>query len=86
MSIEEAANYALRGRGRRRTASFGWDALTPAELDVARLAAEGLTNKQIAEKLFVSPRTVQNHLSKAFGKLGVKTRAELAAEAARHGL
>lgn len=54
-------------------------ALTPRELEVARLAAAGLTDKQVAEQLFLSPRTVGNALYSAYQKLGVRGRDELAA-------
>jgi len=53
------------------------DRLTPQEREIVRLAAAGLTNKQIAERLFVSHRTVGGHLHRAFPKLGVATRAAL---------
>ena len=53
-------------------------ALTPQELQVARLAAQGLTNREIAAHLFLSPRTVGHHLYKAYPKLGIARRAELA--------
>ncbi|MGW4210494.1 AAA family ATPase [Lentzea sp. NPDC004789] len=56
------------------------DALTSGELRVAELAAEGLTNREIAEKLYVTVRTVESHLSNAYRKLGAQTRAELAVE------
>ena len=55
------------------------DALTPAERKVAELVAEGLTSRQIAELLFVSPRTVDAHLSHIYRKLAIPTRAKLAA-------
>jgi DNA-binding CsgD family transcriptional regulator len=58
--------------------------LTPAELDVVRLVCEGLGNKDIAARLFVSPRTIQAHLSHIFTKLGLSSRVQLVQEAARH--
>ena len=61
----------------RRTVATGWAALTRAETEVARLAAEGLTNREIGTRLFVSPRTVQTHLSHVFAKLEVTSRREL---------
>jgi DNA-binding NarL/FixJ family response regulator len=57
--------------------------LTESELGVARLAAEGLTNRQIGDRLFNSRRTVETHLAHVFGKLGINSRAQLAAEVAR---
>jgi predicted ATPase/class 3 adenylate cyclase/DNA-binding CsgD family transcriptional regulator len=84
LSIEEAIAYAQRGRGDRKRPSSGWASLTPAELDVVGLVAEGLTNKDVAARLFISPRTVQSHLAHVFAKLGVTTRTQLAQEAARH--
>ncbi|HLB18968.1 MAG TPA: helix-turn-helix transcriptional regulator, partial [Gaiellaceae bacterium] len=56
----------------------GWAALTTAELTVARLVAEGLTNREVAERLFVSPHTVNSHLRHVFAKLGINSRVELA--------
>jgi DNA-binding CsgD family transcriptional regulator len=53
------------------------DSLTPQEREIALLAATGLTNKQIGERLFLSPRTVGGHLHRLFPKLGVPTRAAL---------
>jgi DNA-binding CsgD family transcriptional regulator len=56
----------------------GWAALTTSELTVARLVAEGLTNREVAERLFVSPHTVNSHLRHVFTKLGINSRVELA--------
>ena len=81
-----AVAYARRARGERRRPSFGWDSLTPTEREVVRLAAAGLTNPAIGERLFISRGTVKTHLLHVFAKLGVHTRAELAAAAIRHGL
>ncbi|HJU00310.1 MAG TPA: LuxR C-terminal-related transcriptional regulator, partial [Actinomycetes bacterium] len=69
-------------RGRRARPQLGWESLTPTEERVVDLVAEGLTNPQIGERLYVSPRTVQTHLAHVFAKLGVSTRAQLAAQAA----
>lgn len=85
LSMQEAAEYAARGRGERKRPSSGWSSLTPAEMKVAKLVAEGLTNPHIAERLFVSRRTVQTHLYNIFAKVGVETRTELAAEMVRRG-
>jgi DNA-binding CsgD family transcriptional regulator len=76
---EEIVTETLSREGRRATAT-GWGALTRAEIEVARLAAEGLTNREIGARLFVSPRTVQTHLSHVFGKLEVASRRELTRE------
>jgi DNA-binding CsgD family transcriptional regulator len=56
----------------------GWAALTASELTVARLVAEGLTNREVAERLFVSPHTVNSHLRHVFTKLGINSRVDLA--------
>ncbi|MEX2554124.1 MAG: AAA family ATPase [Actinomycetota bacterium] len=69
-------------RGKRARPKTGWGALTDAEQQVARLTVEGLTNPQIAERLFVSKHTVQTHLSHVFAKLGISSRAALAGIAA----
>jgi DNA-binding CsgD family transcriptional regulator len=81
----DAALRSLGSRPRRVSprATTGWATLTPTELHVARLATEGLTNRQIGDRLFVSRRTVETHLAHAFRKLGVSTRSQLAAEVAR---
>ena len=55
----------------------GWQALTPSEFEVARLIAEGLTNRAAAERLYVSPNTVGTHLRRVFAKLGIRSRVEL---------
>ena len=56
---------------------LGPQSLTPQELEIAQLAAGGLTNKQIGEKLFLSHRTVGSHLYQIFPKLGITSRAAL---------
>ena len=71
LSTEEAIAYAQRGRGQRKRPASGWASLTPAERDVVRLVSEGLANNDIATRLFVSPRTVQTHLTHVYTKLGL---------------
>ena len=83
LSTDAAIAYAQRGRGERKRPSTGWASLTPAERDVVRLVSEGLANKDIATRLFVSPRTVQAHLTHVYTKLGVTSRVQLVQEAAR---
>jgi predicted ATPase/DNA-binding CsgD family transcriptional regulator len=83
LALDDAVNYAQRGRGERSRPSIGWLSLTPAELEVVRLVAEGLANKDIAARLFVSPRTVQTHLTHIYDKLGLTSRVQLAQQAAR---
>ena len=60
------------------------DVLTPQQREIALLAAAGLTNKQIGDRLFLSPRTVGTHLYQLFPKLGVTSRAALRDALAEH--
>jgi DNA-binding CsgD family transcriptional regulator len=71
-------------RGSRHRASTGWDSLTKSERAVVELVAEGLTNREVGTRLFISPHTVNSHLRHSFQKLGVSTRAALAATAKDH--
>jgi DNA-binding NarL/FixJ family response regulator len=76
--------YGIR-RGphsKHRRATSGWDSLTDAELKIAAMVAEGLSNPEIAQRLVTSPRTVGTHVSHILKKLGVASRAEIAREAA----
>ena len=95
--VEIGASWdAARLRGRLRTlgvrrrlvtaqrATHGWAALTESERNVTRLVAEGLTNREISERLFISPHTVSGHLRSIFNKLSIKSRVELTRLAAIH--
>lgn len=73
----EIARVGIR-RGRRED-------LTATELDVARLAATGLTNREMAAELYISPKTVEANLSRVYAKLGIRSRAELGAVMAARG-
>jgi DNA-binding CsgD family transcriptional regulator len=81
LSLEEAVAYARRGRGSHSRARSGWESLPPSEQQVASLVGQHLTNAQIAERLFISVPTVKSHLNRAFAKLGVDNRGQLAAGA-----
>jgi DNA-binding CsgD family transcriptional regulator len=70
-------------RGPRKRPAVGWEALTDKELSVVELAVDGLTNSKIAKRLFISHHTVATHLAHIFAKLGIGSRVELAAHAAR---
>jgi DNA-binding NarL/FixJ family response regulator len=79
--IEE---FAARAREPRPPA--GLDALTERERDIVRLVAEGLTNDEIAARVFISPATARTHVSHAMGKLGARDRAQLVVFAYESGL
>lgn len=79
MTLDAAEAYVRRTRGRRVRADRGWASLTGTEAAVARLAADGLLNPAIAERLVVARGTVKVHLSRVYAKLGVANRTELAA-------
>jgi DNA-binding CsgD family transcriptional regulator len=73
---------ALGARGRSRPRATG--ALTGREIDVMRLVAEGLTNAEIAGRLYISPKTVEHHVARIYRKLDIRTRGEAAAWAVRN--
>ena len=85
-----------RGRGRvrarrRRAAAgsspAGWPAeLTDREVEVLRLIARGRSNREVAERLFISPKTVGRHVENLYRKIGVSSRAAAAVFAMEHGL
>lgn len=70
---------------RRPHPRVGWESLTDAELRVAALVAEGLTYREIAQRLSISKRTVETHVAHALAKLGRSSRRELADEVRRRG-
>lgn len=77
-----AHGIAVRGSTRPRATATGWDALTKSERAVVELVARGLSNGEIAERLFVSRRTVESHLVHVYAKVGARSRVELARQVA----
>jgi DNA-binding CsgD family transcriptional regulator len=79
LRFAERARRELRASGEapRRRKPEAWSQLTPQELQIAQLAADGLSNREIGERLFLSHRTVASHLYRLFPKLGVTSRAQL---------
>jgi len=80
-ALAEHAQHELLATGARprRLRSTGRDALTPSELRVATMAAEGMSNREIAQALYLSLKTVEMHLSRIYRKLGITSRQQLAA-------
>jgi DNA-binding CsgD family transcriptional regulator len=76
--VPAAVAYVRRARGTRRRPTSGWPSLTPTELDVFRLVAQGLSNPEIGARMFISRGTVKTHLSHIYAKLGVTSRRGLA--------
>lgn len=85
LSVEDAVTVVLRARGARLRPATGWPSLTPTEREVVALVAEGLSNPDVADRLFMSRSTVKTHLNHVFAKLSISTRAELAAAYVRDG-
>ena len=77
--------YGIRRgpRNKHRQVLSGWDSLTPSEAKVAALVAEGLSNRQIADRLVLSTRTVESHVSHILAKLGVRSRVDIARRVAK---
>ncbi len=92
LTLEQAADEALAWLAaptdNRPTADVrtGLDGLTPRECEVAALVARGFTNRQIADALVIAPRTAENHVAHICNKLGLGSRAQIAAWAVEHGL
>jgi DNA-binding NarL/FixJ family response regulator len=76
---EERSRVELRAAGESTSepARDHFAELTPQELQIVRLVSEGLSNRQVAEQLFLSPRTVEYHLYKVYPKLGIGSRTDL---------
>lgn len=79
LATRAQATLVAGGARPRRTTPIGPAALTPAELRVARLAADGRSNRETAEQLFITVKTVEMHLSSGYRKLGIRSRSQLAA-------
>jgi predicted ATPase/DNA-binding CsgD family transcriptional regulator len=82
LSLADAVDYAQRGRGQRGRPTRGWESLTATELKVADLAAQGLANPEIAERLIMGRATVKTHVSSILRKLDLTNRTQLARVAA----
>jgi DNA-binding CsgD family transcriptional regulator len=77
-SLSNAPSPPRRGRSTRSNRpTYGWDSLTDAEQSVTGLVADGLTNRQVAARLFLSPHTVDSHLRHIFRKLDINSRVDL---------
>ena len=72
------AELVATGARPRRVSVSGRDSLTPSELRVAELVTDGHTNREIAQRLFITQKTVETHLRNVFRKLGLESRAQLA--------
>jgi DNA-binding CsgD family transcriptional regulator len=87
--LAELCEHDLAALGERRDRVEGPtlpDGLTPREAEIIELLGRGLTNAEIGERLFISPRTVANHVQSILAKTGSGNRAEAAAYALRNGL
>ncbi|WP_160097401.1 helix-turn-helix domain-containing protein [Kibdelosporangium aridum] len=86
--LAERARAELRAAGERSDSPVAdiWDTLSPQEIQIASMVAQGLTNRDIAKVLFISHRTVGSHLYRMFPKLGITSRGELQRMAAEHEL
>ena len=84
--LEEIIGLISRMRGKRARPLMGWESLTPTERRVVTLATEGLSNPQIAERMFIARGTVKVHLSHIYEKLDVSSRTQLAAKAVAEGI
>jgi DNA-binding CsgD family transcriptional regulator/tetratricopeptide (TPR) repeat protein len=79
--LDDVVAALTRGRGPRNRPAVGWDSLTPTEREVVALVADGMTNPEIAARLYMSRSTVKTHLAHVYAKVGVANRTELARQA-----
>ncbi len=80
-----AASKRRRANGKRASRpTFGWASLSPSQLGIAELVASGLTNREVAARLYLSPHTVDFHLREIFSKLGIGSRVKLARLVSEH--
>lgn len=77
MNLPDAIALAQRSRGPRRRPATGWESLTPTENSVVELAVQGLSNPDIAARLYISRGTVKTHLAHIYAKLGAANRTDL---------
>ena len=85
-AVYDALRRGDAGAGEARRGDHGPDALTEREREVMGLIARGRPNREIAESLFISPRTAQGHVARIFAKLGVNSRSAAVAAAFEAGL
>ena len=83
--VDKIVEYVSRARGKRGRPITGWQSLTPTERRAVSLVIEGLTNPQIAERMFIARGTVKIHLAHVFDKLDVSSRTQLTAKAITEG-
>jgi len=83
--VQRAVQREIANSSEAESSQPADSSLTPREIEILHLLAEGLDNKNIAKKLTITKRTVQNHVSNIYGKLGVKSRAEAMLYAIQHG-
>jgi len=82
-AVDAVLAAAGQQRGRRRTGPAG---LTPREVEVLSLIARGATTRQVAERLFITPKTAETHIERIYAKTGASTRSTATLFAMQHGL
>jgi DNA-binding CsgD family transcriptional regulator len=77
LRLQPMSSLAPIGATRHRNRTYGWESLTDTERSVADLVAQGLTNRQVAARMFLSPHTIDFHLRQIFRKLDIGSRVDL---------